>query len=212
MSTKILRAALLWVAAFFFAQNSYALPTANGPISIVHITGDVGLEMMGNIQAVRKSLAVVPANKTVKVLIFSNGGSVTAMTSIIGELHQIKKMGYKLNCLAVQAWSAAFMIWMECDKRYVLPDSSVMFHYPYRAVHYNVSLEEAEAIASDLRTWRVGFNLLFAKHLMPHMSPALLEKSAIDSRMWQGYEFCFDKPGFCKILRNVNNLEGLDND
>jgi len=212
MSSKILRAALLWGAAFFFVQKAEAMPTDNGPIAILQLNGEVGLEMMGVTQAVKKSLLVVPANKVVKVLIFSGGGSVTAMTSIIDEMHQIQKMGYKLHCLAIQAGSAAFMLWMECDKRFVLPDSKLMFHYPYRAVHYNVTLEEGEEIVSDLKKWRIDFNLLFAKHLMPYMSAVLLEKSAIDSRTWQGYEFCFDKPGFCKILRNVNNLEGIDNE
>lgn len=214
MRSKKLRAALFLVAAFLFAQTMQAAPNPKAPKQFIRLDDDVNRFMGNKFEDFHSAVNAVPSNPIVNILIFSNGGRVSDMKRIIYQMNEMKREGYKFRCLAIAAYSAAFMIWLECDERFVLPDSKLMFHYAYSSVEEasHVTIEEAFTTLADLTLLKAEFNEAFKKHLGPHLTDIQIERAAIDSRYWGGYEFCNDKPGLCKVLQRTNSFEGFKND
>ena len=69
------------------------------------------------------------ADKTIKFLINSYGGSVLSGNSIIGNINRLKKLGYKTVAIVEScAYSMAYDILVNCEERYAYDLSTFLLH------------------------------------------------------------------------------------
>ena len=68
-------------------------------------------------------LSLIENKKNIYVYLSTPGGSIDDGMQIVS---QIKK--YKLSCIAEKAYSMGFIIFQACEKRYILPHTSLMQH------------------------------------------------------------------------------------
>lgn len=81
------------------------------------------------IEDVAKPIHLVKDNSTVYILINSPGGSVASGATVLDAMILAKQRGVTFKCLVgVLATSMAFIILNECDERYTLTGSRLMFH------------------------------------------------------------------------------------
>ena len=62
------------------------------------------------------------------VYIDSMGGSVEVGNKLINQFNYYSKIGKSIECIAKNAYSMAFQIFQNCDKRYILSSSIAMQH------------------------------------------------------------------------------------
>ena len=62
------------------------------------------------------------------VYIDSIGGSVEVGNKLINQFNYYSKIGKSIECIAKNAFSMAFQIFQNCDKRYILSSSVIMQH------------------------------------------------------------------------------------
>jgi len=67
-------------------------------------------------------------SNTVYILIDSQGGVVEAGNDLINQLEYYHLTGKSIECIAKNAFSMAFQIFQNCDKRYILSSSTLMQH------------------------------------------------------------------------------------
>lgn len=70
-----------------------------------------------------------PASKDIYILINSPGGAVLPGTSVLDAMRMAKSRGFNFKCISgVLAASMAFSILVECNERYALKDTKLLFH------------------------------------------------------------------------------------
>lgn len=189
--------------ALLFCPKLDAMPSDNGDTRALLLTNVIDKDAAMQVEALRETAVASPTKKVVPVLIMSPGGSVAAMNHIINNMTLLKKAGFELECLAVEAQSAAFMIWLECTRKLVLPFSKLMFHYPFIRYPYGIGAEEAEEMYRQLKALQEKFRITLMQHMLLFMSPLEIEQSALTSRTYTGTELCSPRPGFCQIVTTV---------
>lgn len=81
------------------------------------------------IEAVAKPIHKIKDNAVVYVLINSPGGSVSSGLTVMDAMSVAQDRGIRFKCLTgVMAASMAFAILAQCDERYTLPGTRLMFH------------------------------------------------------------------------------------
>jgi len=154
------------------------------------------------------ALADVKAGDSVELFIDSPGGNADMGLMIADKIRALQDSGVKFTCVALRAYSAAFMIWAECDNRLALAYGKVMFHYPYLVVHGQVTREVAKSMYDDIEKITAVYKARLIK-VMPYVSAEQIDAAAKEDRIFMGREFCFTfAPNSCKVLYLYDFLEG----
>lgn len=89
--------------------------------------GEVDEKFEANFMSQAQKLMAKGKSK-VNVYIDSTGGDVAIMMDIVYVIMSLKDKGYKFECKAKEAMSAAFTILQLCDKRILFKNSNLMQH------------------------------------------------------------------------------------
>ncbi len=206
MFTQLLGLAIA-ATALLFCPKAEGMPSPKGTTRALLINDDISTELALVVDKMREDAIANPTAKVVPVFILSDGGRTSAMAHIINNMRLLKAAGFQLNCLAVVAQSAAYMIWLECDKRSVLPNSKLMFHYPYIVYPYAIGADDAKSMANSLEASRDAFRHMLMAAMENFMSPMDIEHAALTSRTWSGEELCSPRPQFCQITNVVRSYK-----
>lgn len=175
------------------------------PDVTLQVKGDVNEEMADLWAAAAIHLSQEPSpsldNATFLVPISSFGGRVDYMKKIISSMRHIKELGYKIQCVATIARSAAFMIWMECDERYVYQYGDLLFHYPLFGMRGETTYQDAKDMYESLAASRTVWLALLSNKLGRYFATEEIDMWALESKQWIGEEFCNKTPGYCAILK-----------
>lgn len=151
---SILALFLLCIVGVFPAFAG-TLVDLRGPRTI-RINGEIGmnaLKIAGDIEQL-SALSSEPIN----LVINSPGGSVVAGSQLIESVHIAQQRGVKVRCAVTNlAASMAFLLLTECDERYALSSSLLLFH-PARAMIMFAALkaEDARYMAEELEAINVA--------------------------------------------------------
>lgn len=149
----------------------------------------------------------VKSGDTVELFIDSPGGDADMGLAIADKIKALQEGGVKFTCVALRAYSAAFMIWSECMDRLVLAYGKVMFHYPYLVVSGKITRDVAADMLKDIDTVTEVYKTRLIKTLW-YVKPEAIDKSAKEDRIFMGREFCFTfAPNSCKVLYLYDHLE-----
>ena len=175
------------------------------PTAVLGVVGEVNADMArvwetADRQLSAKTAPIAPKD-TFLIPISSFGGRVDYMEKIISNMRHIKKLGYKIQCVATIACSAAFMIWMECDERYVYQYGYLLFHYPLYGIQEKVTYQDAKGMYESLAVDRVMWLTLLSNKLGKYFTTDEIDAWALDSKKWSGEEFCDKTPGYCAVLK-----------
>lgn len=116
----------------------------------LRVTGEINissLKLAGDIE----QLSAV-SKEPINLIINSPGGSVVAGMQLVESLHIAQERGVKIRCAVTNlAASMAFILLAECDEKYALSNSLLLFH-PARAMLMFAALraEDARYMAEEL--------------------------------------------------------------
>jgi len=143
--------------AFLFGDNPVETPpqrysTYEIPRSAIELEGRIFPETQVDfITALALKTQVPGQDKTVHIVINSQGGHVETGFQIMHLMDEAKKRGYRFVCLVEDyAISMAFTIFANCDERYAAPYSILMFHQVRAIVDHPLKPEEREEIRRGL--------------------------------------------------------------
>ena len=171
---------------------------------VIELTGDVEFPMLFELAS---RLGDVKSGDNVELFIDSPGGNADMGLAIADKIKALQEGGVKFTCVALRAYSAAFMIWAECSNRLVLAYGKVMFHYPYLVVSGKVTRDVAAEMLKDIETVTEQYRSRLIKTLW-YVTPAAIDAAAKEDRIFMGREFCFTfAPNSCKVLYLYGHLE-----
>jgi ATP-dependent Clp protease protease subunit len=113
----------LFLTTFLFSSSQTILLEKDKYIPLI---GNIDEELTN--EFIKKISVISQNSKDLIVYINSPGGSVTSGEKIINQLEFYKKNDYKINCIALNAFSMAFYIFQSCDTRYITNISKLMSH------------------------------------------------------------------------------------
>jgi len=119
----------------------------------VKVAGEINgsiLEVAGKIDRMSKENAKQPIN----IIINSPGGSVPAGLQLVEAVHVAQSRGVKVRCaVTTLAASMAYILLSQCDERFALANSLLLFH-PARAFVFMGALkaEDARYMAEELES------------------------------------------------------------
>ena len=114
---------LLFLTTLLFSSSQTILLEKDKYIPLI---GNIDEELTN--EFIKKISVISQNSKDLIVYINSPGGSVTSGEKIINQLEFYKKNDYKINCIALNAFSMAFYIFQSCDTRYITNISKLMSH------------------------------------------------------------------------------------
>jgi len=114
---------LLFLTTFLFSNSQTIILEKDKYISLIgSIDEEVANKFIKNISEIAQN------TKDLMIYINSPGGSVTEGEKIINQIEFYKKNDYKINCIALNAFSMAFYVFQSCDVRYITNISKLMSH------------------------------------------------------------------------------------
>jgi ATP-dependent Clp protease protease subunit len=113
----------LFLTTFLFSSSQTILLEKDKYIPLI---GNIDEELTN--EFIKKISIISQNSKDLIVYINSPGGSITSGEKIINQLEFYKKNDYKINCIALNAFSMAFYIFQSCDTRYITNISKLMSH------------------------------------------------------------------------------------
>lgn len=188
-----------------FAVAGYAASPANLPIfedesRVVRIEGPI----QNLIEQEEAILAMsLESDKPIDILISSPGGSVIAGLFFMDAMDRVKSRGVKIRCLVDKmAASMAMHIFGNCDERYALANSLLLWHPAYVTIQFGqVTEERAEELREQLK--------LLTYELELRLKKALMVSDAVYEKHWRAEHFIpakylkeFISPKFLKIVED----------
>ena len=190
------------IAAMFLSQTATSQTVEVDQKRSLEIRGPIGSEII----FAANSLLNFKGKKPVWLVLSSPGGSVIAGMQVISAMRMLQSRGTPIHCVTtLMAASMAFQIFAECDKRYALEYSLLLFH-PIR-VNWDGPLTPRDAlnIAKSMR--------LYEKDLVQ----VLLDKTGMDRKtfFWHFYqETLFPAialeeliPDFMEVVKDVKGVK-----
>ena len=93
----------------------------------IYIVGEIGGR--NSLDTARKIEQLSSEGKPITLIINSPGGSIVAGLQIISAMRVAKARGNEIHCVVpILAASMGFQIFINCDKRYTLTESLLLFH------------------------------------------------------------------------------------
>jgi ATP-dependent protease ClpP protease subunit len=150
-------------------------------------------------------------NATVDILIDSYGGDTAEMINFISAMNTVqKKNNVKIRCYVPSvAASAAFQILLECNERYILRFTYLMFHEPAIIVNagWRAKPHELAKYAAELEALRQVIEKQLCSKL--NMARAEILKHYQAETAWTGVALSTASPGTFTILDEMYDKELL---
>jgi len=152
MKNFIMKLSTILSLSFIVAiMPAYAGPTVDmkGPRT-VRVTGEINgaiLDVAAKLDKMSKE-----SKQPINIIINSPGGSVPAGLQLVEALHIAQSRGVKIRCaVTTLAASMAYILLSQCDERYALANSLLLFH-PARSFIFMgaIKAEEARYMAEEL--------------------------------------------------------------
>jgi ATP-dependent protease ClpP protease subunit len=185
---RLILVILVFMIITLKASRSSGAPESSAP----YFKGDRAFAIVGpigndNTTAIGVQMVIAAAtNKDpIELVINSPGGSATTGYKFVGMMKEVQAKGVEIRCFVLDyAVSMAFAILNECDKRYALKTSLLMFHFA--RVHGGVYTEET---ALDMH---LGLKMLNRKMLqdltlgLKPLTPNQVRRSFYREKFWTG--------------------------
>jgi len=147
---------------------------------------------------------------TVEVVINSPGGSVFAGLQFVNAMHLAQARGIKIRCyVAGMAASMAFQILAECDERYALRYSLLLWHPVRIAGIMVITPERAKALASELA--RIEADLLTPIQRELELSEEEFMWRYLHETMWTAEGLVKVSPNFLTIVDDIPGVGAIWN-
>ncbi len=164
------------------------------------ITGDVLLQAQKVVE-----LAAI-SKEPIYIVLNSPGGSVMAGNIFISAVHLAQERGITVvGVSTVMAASMAFNILTECNERYVLENTLLLFHPVGTMIMGVVKAQEAGKLAEDMDKLDQHELAILDKAL--NMDKAEIRENYYAEHMWTGEELNLATHG--KFLHVVKDIKGL---
>lgn len=123
------------------------------------------------------------SDKPIDILISSPGGSVIAGLFFMDAMDRVKSRGIKIRCLVDKmAASMAMHIFGNCDERYALANSLLLWHPAYVTINFGrVTEERANELKEQLK--------MLTAHLEVKLKKALMITDEVYERHWRAEHF-----------------------
>lgn len=177
--------------------------TAQAKIEYVTISGTI----LPNAAPILAQFQELESRDEIFVKIASTGGSVSAGYEITNKIQALQEQGKKVTCYVESgAYSAAFMIFLACSKRFAAKGSILMFHSPYLTLQ-RFTLENAESLIAQLKIDREAYlNTLIAG--LVGADPVWVTKSFLNETEYPAEAFDKLVPGFLTITADFSPVKG----
>lgn len=172
----------------------------------IRIIGEVDEGMLGVIPQLDDLSS--KSNKPIYLLINSPGGSVFVGNLVINAMVAARSRGVKFHCVSTMfAASMAFQFYVECDKRYALRHTKLLFHPP-RIFYQGVLLKET------MQSW-----IQEIEHIEDKMVPLIQDKTGLADDVFQ-YHYKAETLWDAEDLRDasvrgflsiIDDVRGIDN-
>lgn len=174
---------------------------------LIKVIGPVGRPILEQADKVR---ALTEENKKdIFVLLNSPGGSVFTGNMFIEAIKGAQAAGIKVKCIsAVFAASMAFNIMLQCDERYVLEETGLLFHPVRIGQAQNITAKDALEMAKHMQ--EIDNRLLTAlyKKLAP-MTKEEIDKHYYAETFWRAADLALATKGFFTIVTQVVGIKKL---
>jgi len=175
------------------------------PDRTIYITGKIDLGILG---VASKLVKLSSENRLpIYMVINSPGGGVLAGLQVISAMKVANRRGVTIKCFVpVLAASMAFQIFANCNERYVLSQSLLLWHPMKISVLGSMDSDELLYQGASMRAMETGMNQKLIEVLQ--ISPALFYYHYRHETMWTAAVLRKVSPNFIKIIsdfKNVNN-------
>lgn len=189
---------LISVLALSIASASFAteVPNTTNTVVLDGVVTNYSLQPLNAFLTKKIETAKKETNKTIDMVINSPGGSVIAGFEFVSLMNAAQDAGYTFNCYVYHvAASMAFQILLQCDNRFALDESFLLWHRarimmggmggsPLTAPQLSVlanSLEDTDSyIFQDLRGKLTGANSTYIRYHFENETLHLGRKLAVD--------------------------------
>jgi ATP-dependent protease ClpP protease subunit len=134
--------------------------------NIFYINGDVDENMVKDFSEWASEQYIKKGVQKLYIHICSGGGTSIAGIEICKIIKKLQTK-HKVHAYAVAALSAAFVIYMSCNKRYFSPQTEVMFHHSYISLCDGTEIKKSEA-RDMLRTMEK--DMVLTKNVLSHIN------------------------------------------
>lgn len=145
---------------------------------------------------------------TIDVLINSPGGSVYDGTTVVDLLTMAKARGITVRCyVGGMAASMAFIILANCNERYVLPHSKLLFHPIAMFMMGIYELYSLEDYIEQTLIYERDVKRFLQKEM--RIDRGLFEKNYKLGTLWHGRELAEVTRGFLTIVQDIQGFDNL---
>lgn len=176
---------ILLVLVMFFTSNVFAnefkVVNYKRHLELIGVVNGNALTLAEQVNALSKA-----SNKPITMLINSPGGSVSTGMVLIDSMRQAKKRGVQFKCIStVLSASMAYIILAECNERYAMNNSLLLWHEISLSVE-GAKVRELAVILAPI----IALQQRVDKDLESFMSLSASEyqKHSMAETMWTGYE------------------------
>lgn len=134
----------------------------------------------------------------ITIVINSPGGSVVSGMGFINDMRNARAMGVELNCYVLDmAASMAFQILTECNNRYAMKTSYLLWHGVRTGIDGILTAQTAAQLAKELeRMDKLVLDQLVDKL---HLSYSDILYHFNAETLWYGYQLADEDPRFIKV-------------
>jgi hypothetical protein len=172
-------------------------------IPIVGVIAGNGLDIAQSIDKMADG-----SGKPIYLLITSPGGSVQTGAQILSAMTAAKERGHELVCVVpLYAASMGFQVLINCDRRYTLKNTLLLFHAMAISGGGRLTQEDVLYIAGRLRAWEAPFIRDLLDTLK--ISVKVFKYHYRRETMWFAYEFSTLSPDFITIVDDIQGAGPL---
>jgi ATP-dependent protease ClpP protease subunit len=169
----------------------------------IYLSGPVGQNSFGIANKIEE---LAKTDEDIYMIINSPGGEVVVGYLIINAMNVAKQRGVKFICHTSQlSASMAFQVFANCDKRYALPGTYLLFHPVRISAEITLTPKLARQLYFELRQIekRMTAELLAAMNV----SYKFFEYHYLAESLWTASQFNESVPGFLTIVDSVTGLK-----
>lgn len=216
---RILTLSALMLAFTFapaYAKISNTSLSATSPVAITEVNVDqsrlvriVGVVNHNIIEKANELIKLASeSKKPIYLLINSPGGQVIAGNFFLDALRQVQAQGIKvIGISTVFAASMAFSILLECDERYTLSNTMLLFHPVRVMTRQPLTAPILRELAADLQKFDDKLIPLLVAKL--NLKRDVIEKHYYAETFWNAGDLAKASPKFLTVVKSVLNIENM---
>jgi ATP-dependent protease ClpP protease subunit len=141
---------LLTIPLLLLSMVSHGAELRVDPTRLVRVIGEVNGSMLPLANRIDQLSA--QSDEPIYLLINSPGGSIVIGNLIINSMNQAKARGSRIVCVSTLiAASMAFQFLVECDERYAMRYTKLLFHPPRVMLQGGLKHEDLSQLSTELR-------------------------------------------------------------